>query len=140
MAEPSYVHGASDKPLLGEPIFHNLRRTADRFGERDALVVAHQAYRATYHELVAQCADPRQRLLGITHSGGKPGLEQLRLGEQVIEAAGEVRQTLFRRPSLPGTDWPFTFGGVRVHRAIWGYPPPTLRIAAGPRDDRWGTG
>ncbi|HSS60280.1 MAG TPA: AMP-binding protein [Candidatus Limnocylindrales bacterium] len=55
MVELSYVHGASDKPLLGEPIFHNLRRTAARFGEREALVSAHQGYRATYRELVEQC-------------------------------------------------------------------------------------
>src|SRR5437773_147549 len=63
MAEPSYVHGASDKPLLGEPIFHNLRRTADRFGERDALVVAHQGYRATYRELIAQCEEVARGLM-----------------------------------------------------------------------------
>ena len=41
MPELSYVHGAIDKPLLGEPIFSNLRRTADRVGDREALVVAH---------------------------------------------------------------------------------------------------
>ena len=35
----SYIHGASDVPLLGEPIFQNLRRTAARFGDREALVV-----------------------------------------------------------------------------------------------------
>src|SRR5437879_6871272 len=57
MPELSYVHGASEKPLLGEPIFHNLRRTAARTGDREALVVAHQAYRATYRELVAQCEE-----------------------------------------------------------------------------------
>jgi fatty-acyl-CoA synthase len=51
----SYVQGASDVPLLGEPIFQNLRRTADRFGEREALVVAHQDYRCTYSELIDQC-------------------------------------------------------------------------------------
>ncbi|GAC1504648.1 MAG: AMP-binding protein [Candidatus Dormibacteraceae bacterium] len=54
-SELSYVHGASDVPLLGEPIFENLRRTASRFGDREALVSAHQGYRATYHELVEQC-------------------------------------------------------------------------------------
>ena len=57
MNVPSYVHGASDRPLLGEPIFQNLRRTAARFGDREALVVAHQTYRATYGELVAQCEE-----------------------------------------------------------------------------------
>src|SRR5881396_726986 len=55
MAELSYVQGASEQPLLGEPIFANLRRTASRHGDREALVVAHQGYRATYRELIAQC-------------------------------------------------------------------------------------
>src|SRR6476469_2386215 len=43
----SYAHGSSDVPLLGE----NLRRTVERFGECDALVVPHQGYRASYDEL-----------------------------------------------------------------------------------------
>ena len=47
----SYAHGTSDVPLLGETIGANLRRTVERFGEREALVVAHQHYRATYREL-----------------------------------------------------------------------------------------
>ena len=53
--QPSYVHGASDVPLMGEPIFANLRRTAERFGGREALVVAHQDHRSTYRELVDEC-------------------------------------------------------------------------------------
>jgi len=64
MPELSYVHGASEKPLLGEPIFHNLRRTAARTGDREALVVAHQAYRATYRELVQQCEEVARGLIG----------------------------------------------------------------------------
>jgi fatty-acyl-CoA synthase len=55
LPELSYVHGAGDVPLLGEPIFHNLRRTAERFGDRDALIVAHQNHRSTYRELVEEC-------------------------------------------------------------------------------------
>ena len=55
MSELSYVQGASNVPLVGEPIFHNLRRTAARFGDLDALVVPPQGYRATYSELVEQC-------------------------------------------------------------------------------------
>jgi fatty-acyl-CoA synthase len=51
MRELSYAHGASAVPLLGETIGENLRRTVERFGERDALVVRHQQYRATYREL-----------------------------------------------------------------------------------------
>src|SRR5258708_40194264 len=51
MAALSYAHGASAVPLLGETIGENLRRTVERFGDREALVVRHQAYRATYREL-----------------------------------------------------------------------------------------
>src|SRR5438067_7954457 len=55
MTELSYVQGASNVPLVGEPMFHNLRRTDARFGDRDALVVPPQDYRATYSQLVEQC-------------------------------------------------------------------------------------
>ena len=47
----SYVHGASEIPLLGETIGENLRKTVARFGDRDALVVRSQGHRATYGEL-----------------------------------------------------------------------------------------
>ena len=51
MSLPSYVHGASPVALLGETIGANLRRTVDRFGDRDALVAPAQKYRATYRQL-----------------------------------------------------------------------------------------
>jgi fatty-acyl-CoA synthase len=54
MAAPSYVHGTSSVPLLGETIGENLRRTVERHGGREALVVRHQGYRATYRELWEQ--------------------------------------------------------------------------------------
>jgi fatty-acyl-CoA synthase len=47
----SYVHGTSSTPLLGETIGQNLRRTVERYGDREALVVASQNYRATYRQL-----------------------------------------------------------------------------------------
>jgi fatty-acyl-CoA synthase len=52
---PSYVHGASNVPLIGEPIFTNLRRSAARVPDQEALVVPHQAHRATYRQLVDEC-------------------------------------------------------------------------------------
>jgi fatty-acyl-CoA synthase len=48
---PSYAHGASEVPLLGDTIGAALRRTVEQFGERDALVVRSQRYRATYRQL-----------------------------------------------------------------------------------------
>jgi fatty-acyl-CoA synthase len=59
MATISYVHGASTTPLFGETIGTNLRRTVERHPEREALVVRHQSFRATYRELwqlVDRCA------------------------------------------------------------------------------------
>jgi fatty-acyl-CoA synthase len=47
----SYLHGPSQIPLLGETIGENLRRTVERFGDRDALVVRSQNYRSTYRQL-----------------------------------------------------------------------------------------
>ena len=47
----SYLHGPSLTPLLGETIGANLRRTVERFGDHEALVVRSQGYRATYREL-----------------------------------------------------------------------------------------
>jgi fatty-acyl-CoA synthase len=49
--ELSYTSGVSHVPLLGETIGENLRRTVQRFGQRDALVVRHQDVRLTYQEL-----------------------------------------------------------------------------------------
>src|SRR5947209_6944528 len=54
MGAMSYVHGASGVPLLGETIGENLRRTVERYGDREALVVCHQGYRASYRELWEQ--------------------------------------------------------------------------------------
>ncbi|HEV7556361.1 MAG TPA: AMP-binding protein [Kofleriaceae bacterium] len=47
----SYASGASAVPLLGETIGENLRRTALRWHDREALVVRSQNYRATYAQL-----------------------------------------------------------------------------------------
>ena len=51
MSAPSYVHGTTSVPLLGETIGANLRRTVERHPDRDALVVRSQDFRATYAEL-----------------------------------------------------------------------------------------
>jgi fatty-acyl-CoA synthase len=47
----SYERGPVDSPLLEETIGACLRRITKRFGDREALVVRHQHYRATYREL-----------------------------------------------------------------------------------------
>jgi fatty-acyl-CoA synthase len=60
----SYVHGMSETPLLGMTIGENLRRTVERFPDRDALVVRSQGYRATYRELWDAVTELAKALLG----------------------------------------------------------------------------
>ena len=43
MTQLSYVHGASDAPFIGDTIGVHFDRIVERFGERDALIVRHQA-------------------------------------------------------------------------------------------------
>jgi fatty-acyl-CoA synthase len=51
MTTLSYAHGTSTEPLLGDTIGAHLRRTADRLGNREALVDVLSGTRWTYREL-----------------------------------------------------------------------------------------
>ena len=53
-ASLSCERGPTDSPPLEETIGQRLRRVTERFGDREALVVGHQAYRATYNQLSEQ--------------------------------------------------------------------------------------
>jgi fatty-acyl-CoA synthase len=53
MPAPSYSHGTSDTPLLGDTIGANFERIAGRFADRPALVSRHQEVRLTYAQLDA---------------------------------------------------------------------------------------
>jgi fatty-acyl-CoA synthase len=63
MQQLSYVSGSGPVPLLGETIGDNLRRTVERFGDREALVAVHQNYRATYRQLWEQTSVVARALL-----------------------------------------------------------------------------
>jgi fatty-acyl-CoA synthase len=85
MSVPSYVHGASPVALLGETIGQNLRRTVERFGASEALVVRHQNYRATYAELWDQTTRAARGLLarGI-RKGDRVGIWSPNRAEWVV--------------------------------------------------------
>ncbi|NML28578.1 AMP-binding protein [Zoogloea dura] len=51
MSELSYVHGASDKRLIGQTIGRYFDEACARHGTREALVVRHQKVRLSYAEL-----------------------------------------------------------------------------------------
>ena len=52
MASPSYSHGVSTQPLLGDTIGQNLARTVARVPDHEALVSVQQDVRLTYRELL----------------------------------------------------------------------------------------
>ncbi|MDQ6637216.1 MAG: AMP-binding protein [Candidatus Dormibacteraeota bacterium] len=72
---PSYVHGTSSLPLLGETIGENLRRTSERCGERDALISRHQGVRLTYSQIWAETSRAARGLLaGGIAKGDRVGI------------------------------------------------------------------
>jgi fatty-acyl-CoA synthase len=67
---PSYVHGASGIPLLGETIGQNLDRTVARVPDRDAVVSVQQGVRLTYAQFHAAVERVARGLLAL---GVEPG-------------------------------------------------------------------
>ena len=75
MPRPSYVHGTSELPLLGETIGENLRRTVQRFPDRDALVVRSSGYRATYAQLWEATGEVARGLIALgVEAGDRVGI------------------------------------------------------------------
>jgi fatty-acyl-CoA synthase len=69
-AQPSYSHGASDIPLLGETIGDNLRRIAAAFPDHEAVVDVPSGRRWTYAQFDA---DTDTLARGLVVAGIKPG-------------------------------------------------------------------
>src|SRR4029453_447548 len=61
----SYSHGTSSVRLIGQTIGHNLRDTARRFPDRDALIVPYQNVRLTYGEFDSKVDALARSLLAI---------------------------------------------------------------------------
>ena len=61
----AYVHGASSIPLLGETIDENLRKTVEKYPDQEALICAHQNYRATYKEFYNQVVQVAKGLIAL---------------------------------------------------------------------------
>jgi len=66
----SYVHGAHDVPLIGEPIGRFLSKIAVQYAGNDALVVRHQNIRWTYKEFDARVT---RLAAGLLKLGLRPG-------------------------------------------------------------------
>lgn len=75
MKKLSYTNGASNIPLLGETIDENLRKTVAKFPNNDALISAHQHYRATYTEFYEQVTGVAKGLIALgVKSGDRVGI------------------------------------------------------------------
>jgi fatty-acyl-CoA synthase len=70
MADPSYVHGASTLPLIGDTIGRYFDAVCARNARQDALVVRHQGVRLTYEELKARVDS---LACGLLRLGLRPG-------------------------------------------------------------------
>ena len=64
MANPSYGRGAAE-PLIEKTIFQALSETAERFPDREALVVCHQNVRLTWKELRDRAERTARGLAGL---------------------------------------------------------------------------
>ncbi|MBN2597106.1 MAG: AMP-binding protein [Marinifilaceae bacterium] len=85
MNKLSYEHGSSNVPLLGETITERLRKTVELFGDRDALIVPYQNYKATYLEFWQQIEDVAKGLLAFgVEKGDRVGIWSPNRHEWVI--------------------------------------------------------
>ncbi|PYP39749.1 MAG: AMP-binding protein, partial [Gemmatimonadetes bacterium] len=84
-AAPSYVHGASDTPLIGATIGDGFDATVERFPDREALVSCHQGIRLTWREFQAECDRFARGLLALgLRKGDRIGIWSPNRAEWVV--------------------------------------------------------
>ena len=60
-----YTYGASNISLIGETIDQNLRKTVEKYPNKEALISVHQDYRVTYTEFYAQVTAVAKGLIAL---------------------------------------------------------------------------
>ena len=68
----SYSNGIGKIPLMGETIGQNLRRIVEKHGDKEALIVVSQNYRATYSQFWQQIEDVARALVAYDVKKGDP--------------------------------------------------------------------
>ena len=61
----AYTYGASNISLIGETIDQNLRKTVEKYPNKEALISVHQDYRVTYAEFYAQVTTVAKGLIAL---------------------------------------------------------------------------
>jgi len=88
----AYSHGTSTCPLLGQTIGENLRQTARRFPDADALIVPHQNVRLTYAQFDAGVDRLARSFLAIgIDKGDRIGLWSPNCAEWVLTQYAAAR-------------------------------------------------
>jgi len=70
MMQESYAYGASTHPLLKETIGENLRKTVERYPDKDALISVHQNYKVSYADLWQQIEEVAKGFLALNVKKG----------------------------------------------------------------------
>jgi fatty-acyl-CoA synthase len=85
MPSPSYAHGASELPLIGETIGASFDRTVATWGDRPGLIVRGQALRWSYRELGAKVDAFAAGLIALgLHPGERIGIWSPNNAEWVV--------------------------------------------------------
>ena len=61
----AYTYGASNISLIGETVDQNLRKTVEKYPNKEALISVHQNYRVTYAEFYAQVTAVAKGLIAL---------------------------------------------------------------------------
>ena len=92
MQQQSYSFGTGTIPLMGETIGENLRRMVELYGNREALVVIHQNYRATYKQFWEQVEEVAKSLLALgIQKGDRVGIWAPNRSEWVLVQYASAR-------------------------------------------------
>src|SRR5437764_464251 len=81
----SCAHGTTAPPLLDQTIGDNLRRTVEKHGEREALIVCHQGHRSSWRQLWDMTTQLARALLGLgLQTGDRVGIWSTNRYEWVV--------------------------------------------------------
>ena len=127
----SYVHGASDVPLIGETIGVQFDRAAARWADRPALIVREQGVRWTYAELQAQVDAFAAGLLALgLEPGDRVGIWSPNNAEWVVTQFATAKAGPDPGQHQPGL--PHPRAGLRAEQGRLpgaGHRPPASRPA-----------
>jgi fatty-acyl-CoA synthase len=124
---PSYVHGTSEKPLLGETIGRCLDRITAQFGDSDALISCHQRVRYTYAELRQEAERAARGIMATGVERGdrvgiwSPNCAEWLIAQYALAKAGAIMVNVNPAYRLRELEYALSQSGVSVLIAARGF-------------------